>query len=68
MNKQEFIKTAKETKNINIYSINRVNKKGNKGIEITSSNQLSESTVSTQKTTVYWNMELYEIANETLYN
>lgn len=68
MTKQEFIKVAKELKNINIYSIKRVNEKDNKGIKITSSNQLSENTVSTQKDTIYWNMSLSQIAEETLYN
>lgn len=67
MNKQEFTKIAKEQKGWNIYSIKSVREKGNKGLCITYSNQLSENSVSTEKKVTYWN-ETLEECTKYLYN
>lgn len=67
MTKQEFSKIAKEQKGWNVYSIKAIREKGNKGIVITFYQQLSENTVSTQKSVTYWN-ETLEECTKYLYN
>lgn len=68
MTKQEFIQAAKKETNVNVYSIKRVTEKGNKGWLINFSNQLDETTITTEKEKTFWNQDLSEIADKWIYN
>ncbi|MGL6008503.1 MAG: hypothetical protein ACRC1D_03525 [Culicoidibacterales bacterium] len=62
-NKEDFKKVLKAESAINVLKIKSVKEKGNQGLEVTFSRQLSPNTVSTKEVRTFWNQSLQDVAN-----